>query len=541
MNSWSFGCGAHGAVLGNVSFSQERPDQDNPNEERTTRMMKTRRLFVEQLESRIVPTIYHLHQGDSLQNAINMATQGDTILLDPGATFMGPITLGSKIDRGMHLTIETAGWSMSYGQRVSPSNASAMAEILSPGSDEPAIQTEPGADRYLFVGLNITSVSATSVVDTLVTLGDGTVAQTNTPHDIALEQCYIHGLPGQDIKRGVALNAANLTVSDSYLSGFKSVQQDSQALAGWNGPGFFNIFNNYLEAAGENVLFGGAYGYVTPSNITIRGNLFSKPLSWNPNDPSYAGTPWSVKNLLELKNANSVTITGNHFQNNWVQSQSGYAIVFTPRGAQSGGSWVTVSNVSFTNNILDHTANVFDILGSDDSSASQVTTNILIGHNLFGNDIGTAEWGAGSGTFLELLSGLNGGSRGVVVDHNTVLANIAAVIVSGTHTGFQYTNNILFSTSQYTIYVNGLGETAAAWAQALPGYLITHNAIIWGDSSQWPSGNFYPAFSYEAGFVRFQYPDFADGDFQLASTSPYHNAATDGTDLGANIASLSSF
>jgi hypothetical protein len=502
-------------------------------------MASERLLRVEQLESRLVPSTYRLHQGDSLQNAIDTVRQGDTILLDPGATFMGPITLGSKIDRGLPLTIETAGWS--FHHRVGPSNASLMASILSPGSNLPAIQTEPGANRYFLVGLNIASASATSVVDTLVTLGDGTVAQSNTPHDIALVQCYIHALSGQTLKRGVALNAANLTVQDSYLSGFKAIGQDSQALAGWNGPGFFNIQDNYLEAAGENVLFGGVYGYVVPSNITIRNNLFSKQLSWDPYDPSYAGTPWTVKNLLELKNANYVTIDTNHFQNNWVGAQDGHAIVLTPRGAQSGGSWVTVSNVKFTDNILDHVAGVFNILGSDDSSASQVMTNILIGHNLFGGDIGAAtnEWGGG-GHFLDLASGLNGGTQNVVVDHNTVLSAITTAIVTGTHTGFQYTNNILFQ-GYYTILVNGFGESPAGWAQALPGYTITHNAIIWGDSSRWPPGNWFPAFSYNVGFVRFQYPNFQNGDFRLLSTSPYHNAATDGTDLGANIASLSSF
>ena len=56
----------------------------------------------------------------------------------------------------------------------------------------------------------------------------------------------------------MALNARRAAVIDSYLADFKEVGADSQAIAGWNGPGPFGIANNYLEAAGENVMFGGA-------------------------------------------------------------------------------------------------------------------------------------------------------------------------------------------------------------------------------------------------------------------------------------------
>ena len=49
-----------------------------------------------------------------------------------------------------------------------------------------------------------------------------------------------------------------LAVVDSHLADFKEEGADSQAIAGWSGPGPFKIANNYLEAAGENVMFGGA-------------------------------------------------------------------------------------------------------------------------------------------------------------------------------------------------------------------------------------------------------------------------------------------
>src|SRR5262249_48979232 len=152
-----------------------------------------------------------------------------------------------------------------------------------------------------------------------------------------------------------------------------------------NGTGPYTIQNNYLEGAGENVIFGGAYSYIqqVPSNITIVNNTLSKLLSWKPSDPSFAGTTYTVKNLLELKNAQKVTIDHNTFQNNWAGGQDGHAIVMTPRGAQDGGSFANVSNVTFTHNLVQNSPQGVDILGSDDSSLSQVATNLLIQNNVF--------------------------------------------------------------------------------------------------------------------------------------------------------------
>src|SRR5207244_71165 len=212
----------------------------------------------------------------------------------------------------------------------------------------------------------------------LIDLGDGTSAQnalSQVPHDLTLDQCYVHTWLDQSLKRGIALNSANTAIVNSYIAGFKIDGQDSQAIAGWNGPGPFKIDNNYLEAAGENILFGGAAAAIpnlVPSDIDISGNLVTKLLAWDSHDPTdYAGEHWTVKNLLELKNAERVSIDHNQFENNWVDGEDGVAIVFTPRGAQSGGPWTVVRDVTFTNNIVSASTQGINILGSDDSSPSQ--------------------------------------------------------------------------------------------------------------------------------------------------------------------------
>src|SRR2546428_4796937 len=123
------------------------------------------------------------------------------------------------------------------------------------------------------------------------------------------------------------MNGVNNTVVDSYISDFKAVDVDSQAIAGWNGAGPYVVRNNYLEAAAENILFGGADPSIdglVPSDIRIERNELSKPLSWK-------GGNSMVKNLLELKNAKQVVIDSNILENSWAAAQPGYAVVFTPR------------------------------------------------------------------------------------------------------------------------------------------------------------------------------------------------------------------
>jgi hypothetical protein len=89
------------------------------------------------------------------------------------------------------------------------------------------------------------------------------------PHNLVLDRVYAHGDPSLGQKRGISLNSASTTITGSYIFDIKAVGQDSQAICGWNGPGPFMITNNYLEAAGENVLFGGADPSI-PNLVPVR-------------------------------------------------------------------------------------------------------------------------------------------------------------------------------------------------------------------------------------------------------------------------------
>ncbi|MFB3890451.1 MAG: hypothetical protein ACE15C_00360 [Phycisphaerae bacterium] len=146
---------------------------------------------------------------------------------------------------------------------------------------------------------------------------------------------------------------------DSYFSDFKQVGYDTQALGRWNGDGPYKINNNYLEAAGENVMFGGADPAVSgriPSDIEMRYNSFIKPRAWKAGDPRYRGTAWSVKNLLELKIARRALIEGNVIEQNWPMAQNGFGVLFTVRDQNNTAPWSTIEDITFQKNLVQHTA-----------------------------------------------------------------------------------------------------------------------------------------------------------------------------------------
>src|SRR5262249_10252097 len=141
------------------------------------------------------------------------------------------------------------------------------------------------------------------------------------------------------------------------------------------------IENNHLEGSGENVIFGGAdpaIANLVPSDIEIRRNHFFKPLTWKADDPSYAGTHWSVKNLLELKNAQRVLVRCNEFKHNWADTQVGLSILMTPRNQDGTAPWSAVGNMTIMDNVLHDAASGFNLSGEDDLHPSQQTQRIVI-------------------------------------------------------------------------------------------------------------------------------------------------------------------
>jgi hypothetical protein len=103
------------------------------------------------------------------------------------------------------------------------------------------------------------------------------------PYEIELDRVYVHGDRVQGQKRGIALNARDITIRNSHVSDIKAVGVDTQAIGGWNGPGPFLIENNYLEATGEVFLLGGSdpgIPNLVSADVIVRNNHMTRPLAW---------------------------------------------------------------------------------------------------------------------------------------------------------------------------------------------------------------------------------------------------------------------
>src|SRR5207245_384716 len=176
------------------------------------------------------------------------------------------------------------------GRRVHPRLAPRMPKLVA--LSESVVIAEPGAHHFRLVGLEIAPGAGAFLRHELVRIGQEETDANALPHHIIVDRCYLHGDPQLGARRGVGLNSRSTAVIDSYLADFKEVGNDSQAIAGWNGDGPFKIANNYLEGAGENVMFGGADPTIpslVPADIEIVRNHLAKPLRWKIGDSTYQG------------------------------------------------------------------------------------------------------------------------------------------------------------------------------------------------------------------------------------------------------------
>jgi hypothetical protein len=452
--------------------------------------------------------------GGDVQKALNEARPGDTIILEAGAAYDGPFTLPAKSGNEF-ITIQSSRLGeLPEGERVLPSQSGLFAKLQSSEKGSPIVKTDARAHHYKFAGIEFATTDANVVVRDLIRLGaNEQTTLESVPHHLVIDRSYIHGFPTQDVQRGIALNSAETSITNSYISDVHGRGYDTQAICGWNGPGPFKIINNYLEGAGENVMFGGADPAIPnliPSDIEIRDNYFFKPMSWKVDDPSYGGKHWTVKNLFELKNARRVVIDRNIFENHWVDAQPGPAILFTPRNDGGRAPWATIEDVTFSNNIVKNAPTGLNLLGTDDVKPSQRANKITISNNLL---IGL------SAAFLWMS-----GYPNVTISNNTHIQNGNIMTLHGDPSpGFVYQNNVTIrSPKGYGVKGDASGEGVVAMKLFTPNGTFRNNVIVGANASMYPGNNFYPASVAEVGFMGFE-----NGDYRLSPRSKYK-------DLGVN-------
>ncbi len=571
--------------------------------------------------------------GTNLQTAIDRAQPGDRLLLAPGATFTGNFRLPNKGTATTYITIRSAAADTLLplaGVRIRPADAPHLPILQSPNT-APALTVAAGAHhwrlQYLEFRANLRGFGE------ILALGAGDLRQTlltQVPHHFVLAHLYIHGDPALGQKRGIALHSGATWVTDSYIADIKGVGMDTQAINGYNGPGPYTIVNNYLEAAGENFMLGGASPKIPnliPADIEFTGNHLYKPLAWRtPIVPTptgvtavaggsgslpagtYAyrvlaarrtaqdawaysaraaevtagvgaggrvtvswapvagattyrvyrgpapgaqdryfgtaatsfvddgtaagvadtgtwatGTRWAVKNLFELKLGQRVRVHGNLMEHAWQESQTGFAVLLTPRNQDATSPWIAVRDVTFTGNLVRHAGSGVQIEGYDTNATSGQTRRITIAQNIF-DDISASAWG-GSGRWIQI------GNRpsDLTIDHNTVLHDGQAIYVYGgsygaemTVANLRFTNNLL-KHNTYGIMGNARAYGTDTLTAYFPGALVQRNTFAGGSAARYPAGNEFPTVAFWQG----QFVDVTASNFSLIASSRYRASGTD--------------
>lgn len=536
-------------------------------------------------------SIISVNAGGDLQSALNNAQCGDIIELQAGATFSGQFIVPAKncnIDNwiwirtsspdsalppeGTRATPCYAGVATLVGRPqyscTNPQNVMATVQMEIVGNGP--FQFAPGANFYRFIGLQITRPTGTQGPAALMT------AQGTADH-IVVDRSWLHGGLQDETHNGVSLNGmTNAAVVDSYFSDFHCIAitgacTDAQAIGGGisdtqDGP--FLIQDNFLEASGEGIMFGGGGATATPTDIEILGNHFWKPWQWKPGNTPFVGGanghPFIVKNHLELKNAVRVLVDSNLMENVWGGfSQSGDSILLTPKNQHSGHSNICpkcqVTDITIRYSYLSHAGGGIQMAtalsGNGKNGAPALAGTRWSIHDVVLDDISIQKY-VGDGAVIMIMNKWpKNPLNTVTINHITGFPDPTGnmmFIGDGAKTasmyGLVFTNNLLI-TARYPVWNTGGRSSCAVKdvplttiSKCFTTATFTNNGLIASPPSfppsVWPKGNMFPQTVEDVDFTNFNNGD--GGDYELLPSSPYKNKGTDGMDLGADIVTINS-
>ena len=523
-----------------------------------------------------------VNSGGNLQAALNNARCGDTIHLQAGATFTGTFTFPNKNCDDSHWIIVRTSSDDSLlpaqTSRLTPCYAGVSSLpgrpafncswtknvlatlVMNRGLASGPVVFAPGASHYRLIGLEVTRVVGIGLVYALASPTPGSITSK-----IIYDRIWFHGTTHDETVRGIQLGGSTyVAVINSFFTDFHCVAitgacTDAQAINGGintHPMGPYKIVNNFLEASGENILFGGGPATQTPADIEITHNHMFKPLTWMQGQPGYVGgangRPFIVKNLFELKNAKRVLLDSNIMENTWGGfTQVGFAIVLTPK-ANGICTICQVTDVTIRYNHISHmAAGIIISNGLSDSGAAPLDGGRYSIHDVIFDDIDGAKF-HGPDVFAQVST--RAGSpvlHDVTINHITAFGKTTSFLIGDVLSAtpkmrnFVVTNSII-NAGQYPVWSTGIGGSLNCAAHNSPlttinacfsGYLFSHNALLASPGSYppstWPAPNFFPTTESAVEFVAYGTGTIAN--YALQSTSPYKGAGTDGKDLGANV------
>lgn len=455
----------------------------------------------------------YVRAGGDLQAALNRAKPGDTILLQAGASFRGSFNLPFK-EGTEFITIRTSAADALLppaDTRIDPTKYASVLPKLFSTTTEPVINAKDAAHHYRFIGVEFGGTK--DGFYNIIQIGTTEEKRVqDLPHHIEFDRVYIHSTSPLGQRRGIAANGKHIRIVNSHISGIRRKGEESQAICVWATDGPIEIVNNYLEAAAENILFGGGSSVLklVPADVVVRGNHLNKLIEWRDEG-------WDVKNLFEIKFGRRFKIENNLMTNNWGMAQDGTAVVFTTR-TDNGASDI-IEDIEFSGNIVRGSGNALNIYGPEAQGGHRLT----IRNNIF-EDINGEKWNGG-GNFMKVTAW-----NGLVIENNTIInsGNIAFAYDAPVR-GFVFRNNIVFE-NEYGMKGDGLNSGITTIDRFFPGSDISFNAVIGGAPALYRGKNLYPASIKQIGLVN---PE--KNDYRLLPNSPLRGKGASGKTIGADL------
>ena len=523
----------------------------------------------------------------TLQSAVNTAACGTRIQLQPGVLYLGNLLIPATNCSTQPILVENPGISampqwLVPSRSLAGTNAVPTLETANSGS---TIAISDGAAGWYFAGLEFTTSPSAAYVYPVVAMGEQTSVPALLPNNIVFDRCLVHTAAlaaggNSNAVRGMDLNCVNCAAITNQVWGFMQTGQDTQAINIANTTGPILISNNDLEATGENVILNtscpqsgyanyGLPGCPAPSDVTVTNNHFTKQLAWR-------GAPagcdvatnigcYDVKNIFEIKHGQRVLLDANILDTTFAEGQAEFIIMncFAP------GPYIC-QDFTITSNLLKHGPMFAPIAGNGDNQTGQ---RVLVRNNL-AVDVNGVTYG-GTGEAFQLQNTLD-----FTADHNTIVNQpplyINALDFSdappSTDVGFQFSNNFQYGSpfadamspgsaiaalpspvfgGQVFVgdwwpnnYPAGPGNPPGIGSPAYPPGISTVDSTAFPVPGQpgCPYDNKPIAACWPLDWALVGFVDFPGGSvgadlsgMVLSPSSPFHNGATDGMDIGANI------
>jgi len=349
------------------------------------------------------------------------------------------------------------------------------------------IGTTPGCGSFYLAGI---AVYTHQMSYAPIRLGDNGANQdtyAEIPQNIILSR-MVTVADSVNVRRCVATNSGMTAIVDSWFDDCHEKGSDSQALGGWNASGPFLIENNHAAGAGENIMFGGgdpSIKNMVPTDITIRKNHVFTPPAWR---GTGGVTPWTKKNLIEMKVGIRVLIEDNVLDGSWTDGQTGWAILIRSANQDGGCNMCRSADVTMRHNLIRNVSAGINIIGD---GGIDTTTRRVVAHE---NVLEIGKYPGDLRGFQTV-----GDARHITLSRNVLSGtfNAAIVVEGGTHCTFK--DNVL----GYGLY----GVIGSSFSPGLPsinrycglnGWTWTGMTLVGSAQSNYPAGTTWVATESQA-------------------------------------------